>query len=91
MNRRTLNELAEELASRSFRADGTSPNGTMTLDEEYLLSVDLVDLFDTVVARREKVFRSADVVGTDAAKHSFDDVVLAIEAIKAVIRKLELP
>jgi hypothetical protein len=87
MNKRALDELMRELTSRGFRVDGTSPNGTMTLDNEYLLSVDLADLFETVVARREKVFGSAGVVGADAAKQSFDDVVLAIGAIKAVIRK----
>ena len=88
MNTLARTELARELALRGFRADGTSPNGSMTLGGDYLASVDLPDLLDTVVARREKIFNSSGVVGADAAKQSFDDVVLAIEAIKAVLQKL---
>ena len=40
---------------------------------------------------KEKIFRSSEVVGTDIAKTGFDDVVLVIDAIKAVIGKLALP
>ena len=34
---------------------------------------------------------SGAVVGMEAAKRSYDDVVLALEAIKAVVAKLSLP
>jgi hypothetical protein len=63
----------------------------MVLDDAYLAAVDLSELFDTMIARREKVFRSSDVVGATVAKQSYDDVVLAIDAIKAVVSQLSLP
>lgn len=91
MNSRIFDALKAELLARGFRRDGAAPSNTMTLDDEYLLAVELGDLFDTMVARREKIFRSGEVVGADAAKNGFDDVVLVIDAIKAVIGKLALP
>ena len=88
MNNRILSVLQEELVSRGFETDGTAPNETMSLGASYLSEVNLVDLFETLVARREKVFKSGDVVGLEAAKRSFDDVALAIAAVKATFGKL---
>jgi hypothetical protein len=81
-------ELRQELVSRGYTSAGESPDGTMALEDAYLDKVELGDLLEAMVARREKVFRSQGVVGPDAAKRSYDDVVLAIDAIKAVIGRL---
>jgi hypothetical protein len=78
-------EVLRELRARGFNEHGTSPNDTMVLDEIYVGDVDIADLLEIMVARREKIFRSQDVVGPAAAKAGYDDVVLVIEAIKAVI------
>jgi hypothetical protein len=91
MNGHLITELKRELAARGFSPDGSAPNGSMTFDDAYLASVEIAELFDTMVARREKVFRSTDVVGADIARNNFDDVNLAIDAIKAVISRLTFP
>lgn len=82
--------IARELVSRGYTTDGTAPNGTMSLDEPYMRSVSLGDLLDQLVARREKIFRSVEVVGQDAASKSYDDVVVAIDVVKAVVSRLDL-
>ena len=91
MNNRTQEELRKELISRGFSTEGVSPNNTMVIDDAFLGEIEIAALFETMVARREKVFRSGDAVGMDVAKKSYDDAVLAIEAIKAVVGKLSLP
>jgi hypothetical protein len=88
MNSRIISELKKEILARGFRSDGAAPNGTMVLDEGYLAGVDLADLLDTMVSRREKIFRSSEVVGADVARQSYDDVVLVIDAIKSVVGRL---
>lgn len=91
MNARLLAELKRELGARGFATDGTAPNGSITFDDAYLSAIELGELLDTMIARREKVFRSTDVVGADIARKNYDDVVCAIGAIKAVISRLTLP
>jgi hypothetical protein len=83
-------ELKKELIARGFSPSLDSPNDTMGLSESYLNTVEIAALLDIMVARREKIYRSVDVVGPDAAKKSYDDVVLVIEAVKAVIGRLSL-
>ena len=80
----------KELLSRGFSATLTSPNDTMVLDELCSTSAELADLLEVMVARREKVFRSIDVVGAGLAKRSYDDVVLVVDDIKAVIGQLSV-
>jgi hypothetical protein len=82
--------LQTELASRGFSSQGEAPNHTMALGDAYLDDTELCELLEVMVARREKVIRSQSVVGADAAKQSYDDVVLVIDAIKAVMKKLTL-
>jgi len=84
-------EIMRELVSRGYAADGTAPNGTMDLDEGYMRSIELGALLDLLVSRREKIFRSVDVVGQDTAKKGYDDVVVAIDAVAAVISRLTPP
>lgn len=77
-----------ELRSRGYATDGTAPNDTMDLNEDYMRSVELGDLLDLLVSRREKIFRSVDVVGRDIANKSYDDVVIAVDAVKSVIARV---
>lgn len=93
-------ELKKELLARGFTiappspTDPTegfvSPKDTMVLGDAYATALDLAELLDQMVSRREKLFRSADVVGPDIAKQGYDDVVFVIDAIKAVIARLSL-
>jgi len=82
-------DLRRELIARGFSATLASPNGTMVLcDDAWSTAADLANLLDQMVSRREKVFWSVSAVGQDTAKKSYDDVVLAIDAIKTVIGRL---
>jgi hypothetical protein len=83
-------ELWRELLARGFAVNGASPNNTMTINEAFLDAIEVAALFDTMVARRENVSRSGGVVGLDVAKKSYDDVVLVIDAMKAVIGRMSL-
>ncbi len=51
----------------------------------------VAELLEMMVARREKVFRSQEVVGTEAARKSYEDVVLVVDAIKAIIDRVMPP
>ena len=64
----------------------------MVLDEDmWPTSAELANLLDQMVTRREKLFGSAAAVGHEAAKNAYDDVQLAVEAIKAVLSLLPEP
>lgn len=63
----------------------------MGLSDEYLASIEIAELFDTLIARREKIFRSSPVVGPELSRNSYEDVVGAVDAIKAVVSRLKLP
>ncbi len=63
----------------------------MVFGDSYLRGIELADLLETLVARREKIFGSVGVVGQETARESYYDVVRAIEATKAVIGLLALP
>ncbi len=85
-------ELRSELLAKGFKGhdDMEAPGGTMSLTNSYADAAELAELLDLLVARREKVFRSVDVVGEEVARKSYEDVVAAIEAVKVVIGKLTL-
>ncbi|WP_437805217.1 hypothetical protein [Sorangium sp. So ce1078] len=83
-------ELWNEFRLRGFSHDGESPHGTIGLTDSYSTGAELAELLELMVARREKIFRSVDAVGQAAARESYDDVVLVIEAVKAVIGRLSL-
>jgi len=87
VNRRLREELKNELLARGFSRDGVSPKSTIAIGDAYLTATDMASLLETMVERREKVFRSVGVVGKKQAKAAYEDVVIAIEAIKAVIGK----
>ncbi len=90
MNRKILDELKKELLSRGFSAEGGSPHDTVVLPFAHMGDVEIGDLLETMVARREKIFQSQAVVGVDAARKSYEDVVKIIDAIKTVIRRLSI-
>ena len=87
MNPHTKQLLLAELARRGYR-DGASPHGTIVFDLDELAELELGELLDLMVTRREKISRSVDTLGKDKAHQSFDDAEKAIEAVKAVIKKL---
>ena len=88
MNARTRSSLRDELTARGFTPRGESPNHSMTLDDAFLDGVDIVDLLDMMVVRRERIFWSPSVVGEEVAKRNYEDVVQIVDAIKTVIKKL---
>jgi len=81
-------ELTRELVARGFSADLQSPHGTMGLVNDYATAIDLAELLDVMVVRREKIFWSASEVGHDIAKRNYEDVLVVIDAVKAVIGRL---
>ena len=91
MNPRLIAELKRELAGRGYAPNGHAPNGSMWLDDAYLATIEIAELFDTLIVRREKIFRSTPVVGPELSRQSYEDVVGAVDAIKAVVSRLTLP
>jgi hypothetical protein len=91
MKREIVDELKKELALRGFTPDGYAPKGSLGFTDEFLESVGIADLLDTMVARREKIFRSQEVVGADVAKSNYHETELVVDAIKAVIGRLSFP
>jgi hypothetical protein len=87
VNEFTRGQLLKELASRGYRDDGSSPFRSIVLDYEELAEVELGELLEQMVARREKIFRAVDTMGKDAAMQNYEDAQRAIEAMKAVIKR----
>jgi hypothetical protein len=85
-----LEAFRRVLASRGF-VGLKAPNGTMHFAEDYLLQTQPAELLEVLVARREKIFRSVPVVGQEAARKSYEDVVAAVDATKELIDMLVLP
>jgi hypothetical protein len=84
----TRNQLLKELAARGYRDDGSSPFRSIVLDYDELPEIELGELLEQMVARREKIVRSLDAVGKDVAMQSYEDAQRAIDAMKAVIKRL---
>jgi len=78
--------LLAELGRRGYR-DGASPHGSIVFDLDELCELELGELLDLMVTRREKIGRSLDTLGDKAHQH-FDDVERVIESAKLVIKKL---
>ena len=77
-------QFQRELAARGFKGP-KAPNGTITLDDEYLSSVAAEALMEELLLRREKVAHIGNVVGMAQAKKAYDDVTAAIEALKVLV------
>jgi hypothetical protein len=89
-------ELKRELIERGFtecRNDGLeSPHRSLVLHaSSYTTSSDLAELLEVMVFKREKAFRADHVLGPEAAREVYHDVVIVIDAVKAVIARLSLP
>ena len=80
--------LLAELEHRGYRDGAASPNGSIVLDLVELGELDLGEFLDLMVTRREKISRSVDTLGKEQAKRHLEDVEKAIEATKAVLKKL---
>lgn len=80
--------LRAELARRGYRESGASPYGSIVLDYDELAELDLGEMLDLMVARRERVVRAVDALGKEKATEHFEDAEAAIQAIKDVIKRL---
>ena len=80
--------LRRELAARGYKDTGASRYGSIVLDYDELADLDLGELLDLMVARRERIARSVDAVGKDVAHRNYEDAESAIDAIKVVIKML---
>ena len=87
MNEFTRGQLLKELASRGYRDDGSSPFRSIVLDYSELLEIEIGELLEQMVARREKIFRVVDTMGKDVAMQNYEDAQRAIDAMKAVIKR----
>ena len=88
MNDYSRGLLLKELAARGYREDGSSPYRSIVMDYGELVEIELGELLEQMVARREKIFRSLDTVGKDVAMQNYEDAQRAIDAMKVVIKKL---
>ena len=85
----TFEILREELNLRWF-IGLRSPNDSMAFTDGDLRNSSLIELLETMVARREKISRSMSVVGEEVAKRNYRDVEILIEAIRATIVRLDV-
>ena len=91
-------ELVTELLARGFTTRGdfgvgpepthVAPQESVFFGDEYLLDIELGELLEIMVLKRDRASRAAPVVGEDAASAVYDDVSLVVDAIKAVIARL---
>ena len=88
MNQSTRQQLLNELARRGYRADGSSPFKSIVIDLDELAEIELGELLEQMVERREKIVRSVETLGKDAAMERYEDAQRAIDAMKIVIKKL---
>jgi hypothetical protein len=87
VNEYTRGQLLKELAARGYRDDGSSPFRSIVLDYDELAEVEIGELLEQMVARREKIVRSVDSVGKDIAMQNYEDAQRAIDSMKAVIKR----
>ena len=87
MNELTRGQLLKELAARGYRNDGSSPNRSIVLDYDELADIEIGELLEQMVERREKILRAIDSVGKDTAMQHYEDAQRAIEAMKTVIKQ----
>jgi hypothetical protein len=87
VNDYTRGQLLKELAARGYRDDGSSPFRSIVLDYDELAEIEIGELLEQMVTRREKIFRAVDTMGKDVAMQSYEDAQRAIDAMKTVIKK----
>jgi hypothetical protein len=84
----TRGMLLRELAARGYREDGSAPFRSIVIDYDELRDTEIGELLEQIVVRRDKIFRSLETVGKDIALQNYEDSQRAIDAMKAVIKKL---
>ncbi len=92
MKQSIFEQLVRELVARGCTMSPApvaivSPNDTMRIDYEGLATDDIVDLFEQLVTRRQKIWGSVAVVGEEQARAAYEDVECVIAAVKRVIRE----
>ncbi len=90
MNAATRKRFEKELCRRGYSEELFSPNDSMGFAGTYLDEIELAELLDNLVVRREKIDKSVDIVGKEIATQNYDDVVIAIDALKTVIGSMTL-
>ena len=81
-------DWVQVVKARGYRDDGSSPFHSIVIDYSEFAEVELGELLEQMVARREKIVRSVEVVGKDVAMQHYEDAQRAIDAMKAVIKRL---
>jgi hypothetical protein len=87
MNETLILEILAELKGRGCSDEGRAPNGTMTMSNQFLRTVEIDELIDLVIRRREKIAHNFGEFDDEDARAAYDDVRLIVEAVEAVIRK----
>ena len=90
MNRELCTELKRELHARGFTEALMAPHESVFFSDEYLSDIEIADLVEIMVSKRDKAFFSIAAIGRAAAEMVYDDTVLVIEAVKAVIGRMSL-
>lgn len=81
--------IKKELISRGFNECLVAPNETMKLPDTYFTIVELIDLFEMLVVKNEKLFRLPKSIGTTIAfEPSYTDILTAYDGTKAVLVSL---
>jgi hypothetical protein len=88
MRRDIRDAVTRELQARGFSADLLGPSRSLAFSPEYLETETLAGLYDLVVSRREKMFRGVPELGQEIARAAYDDAVIAVQAVGAVISQL---
>jgi hypothetical protein len=88
VNELTRGQLLKELAARGYRDDGSSPFRSIVIDYGELAEIEIGELLEQMVERRERIMRSVETVGKDVAMQNYADAQRAIDAMKAVIKQL---
>jgi len=84
MKTEVVDEYCAELKRKGYSA-GEAPHGTMGFARVFLGKIAFSKFMVQMVARREKVSKSALVVGAVNARMSYEDVTDAIEALRMVL------
>jgi hypothetical protein len=90
MSSSVRDEFVKQLRARGFSDQLESADRTIVLADSYSTAAELADLLEVMVSRREKIFRSVAVVGEEVARRNYENTVLIIDAIKAVIGQCQL-
>lgn len=88
MKPEVIRQVISELQARGFTSDLMAPNGSLAFSERYLEGETLAGLFDLVLSRREKMFRTIPELGLERTRAAYADAVIAVEAVGAVISGL---